>query len=307
MTGLVAAAAGIMTFVVVGFDGLLARRAVNKSLRQATWDDPEMARVRERELAAPVSQRVVVPTLRKIGHFGRRFTPASVVERLDLELIYAGGSATWDGERVLAMKLIAAIGLPLLALVGLPLAGVAWSRAVILALVLAVVGYYLPEWILRSQSAKRQKALQRALPDALDLMSITVEAGLGFDAAMDRVAREIRGPLGGELYRVVQEMRLGKSRADSLRDLGNRSSVPELKSFTLAMVQADIFGISIAQVLKVQANELRIKRRQRAEEEAQKLPVKIIFPLILCIFPTLFAVLLGPAALQIYDSIIKNP
>jgi tight adherence protein C len=135
-------------------------------------------------------------------------------------------------------------------------------------------------------------------------MSITVEAGLGFDAAMERVAREMEGPLGEELIRVVQEMRLGKSRADALRDLGSRSSVDELKSFVLAMVQADIFGISIARVLHVQAAELRIKRRQRAEEQAQKLPVKIIFPLILCIFPALFIVLLGPAAIQIYESLL---
>jgi tight adherence protein C len=164
------------------------------------------------------------------------------------------------------------------------------------------IGYYLPEWVLRSKSGKRQHKMRRALPDALDLLSITVEAGLGFDAALSRVARQEGGPLGEELHRVLQEMQLGKSRADALRDLGDRTSIPEFKSFILAMIQADVFGISIAKVLHVQANEMRVKRRQRAEETAQKVPVKIVFPLITCIFPALFVVLLGPAAISIYNA-----
>jgi tight adherence protein C len=148
--------------------------------------------------------------------------------------------------------------------------------------------------------------MQRALPDALDLLSITVEAGLGFDAAVARVARQSGGPLGEELHRVLQEMQIGKSRSDALRDLADRTSIPELKSFVLAMVQADIFGISIAKVLQVQAKEMRLKRRQRAEEQAQKVPVKIVFPLILCIFPSLFIVLLGPAVITIYENILQS-
>jgi tight adherence protein C len=180
-------------------------------------------------------------------------------------------------------------------------------QIIVLILLGIFVGYYLPEWILRSKSGKRQALMRRALPDALDLLSITVEAGLGFDAAMARVARQAGGPLGEEMHRVLQEMQIGKSRSEALRDFGERSSVPELKSFVLAMVQADIFGVSIAKVLHVQANEMRIKRRQRAEEEAQRVPVKIIFPLILCIFPSLFVVLLGPAAITIYNNIIHRP
>ena len=168
------------------------------------------------------------------------------------------------------------------------------------------IGYYLPEWVLRSRSGKRQGAMRRALPDALDLLSITVEAGLGFDAAVSRVSKQAGGPLGEELYRVLQEMQIGKSRADALRDLGERTTIPELKSFVLAMIQADIFGISIAKVLHVQANEMRVKRRQRAEEKAQKVPVKIVFPLLTCIFPSLLVVLLGPAAISIYRAFTHN-
>lgn len=297
-------AVGLVSTVAV--DTVMSRRAVNRSLRAATWDDPEMAQVRQRELAQPASQRLLFPMLIRVGRLARRFSPPAVIERLDQELVYAGGSAAWDGERVLALKVVLA---PILAAIGGLLPAVLGMRA-LASLggfgLMGFVGYYLPEWILRSRSATRQKRIQRSLPDALDLLSITVEAGLGFDAALDRVAREIRGPLGGEMYRVVQEMRLGRSRADALRDLGERSDVDELKSFVLAMIQADIFGISVAQVLHVQATELRLKRRQRAEEEAQKLPVKIIFPLLFGIFPALFVILLGPAAISIYENVISR-
>ena len=220
--------------------------------------------------------------------------------------MYAGSPVGWDGERVLAVKVAAAGGLFVLGLVLPGVLGSGALRGLILGPVLAVIGYYVPEWILRSRSSSRQYQIQRALPDALDLLSITVAAGLAFDSALERVARQMGGPLGEELIRVVQEMRLGKGRSDALRDLAGRSNVDELKSFVLAMVQADIFGISVSRVLGVQARELRIKRRQRAEEQAQKLPVKILFPLLFCIFPALFVVILGPAAIRIYDTLLVS-
>lgn len=303
-TGLLLAATSIVLLTVAVTSGVAERRAVYRSLRTMRSVEMSPTAVRQKQLAAPVTSRVVYPALRRLGHLGRRFTPASVVDRLDQELVYAGSPVGWDGERLLAVKVASTVGFAALGLILPGLLGVGAVRGLILGPLLAFVGYYLPEWVVRSRSATRQMSIQQALPDALDLLSITVEAGLGFDAAMERVAREMGGPLGEELLRVVQEMRLGMGRADALRDMGERSSVDELKSFTLAMVQAEIFGISIAGVLHVQARELRLKRRQRAELEAQKLPVKIVFPLILCIFPALFVVLLGPAAMQIYDSII---
>ncbi|MGH2794883.1 MAG: type II secretion system F family protein, partial [Actinomycetota bacterium] len=222
------------------------------------------------------------------------------------DLVYAGSPVGWDAERVLAMKLL---GVGVMIGVGFllgKLAAFTTFRILIICGLFAFVGWYFPEWILRSKAGTRQRLMQRALPDALDLLSITVEAGLGFDAAVARVARQAGGPLGEELHRVLQEMQIGKSRSDALRDLADRTSIPELKSFVLAMVQADIFGISIAKVLQVQAKEMRLKRRQRAEEQAQKVPVKIVFPLILCIFPSLFIVLLGPAVITIYENILGN-
>jgi len=283
-------------------DFVLERRQVFKALRSVRAIELTPTDVRKRELATPFHQRVLVPTLRGVGGFGRKFTPASVTERLGKDLVYAGSPVGWDAERILAMKLLGVvvfgIGFLLLGRLG----GLSPFRTLILAGLGVFVGYYIPEWVLRSKAGARQKLIQRALPDALDLLSITVEAGLGFDAAMARVARQAGGPLGEELHRVLQEMQIGKSRADALRDLGERTTIPELKSFVLAMIQADIFGISIAKVLHVQANEMRVKRRQRAEEKAQKVPVKIVFPLLTCIFPSLFVILLGPAMISIYNA-----
>lgn len=282
------------------------RRSLYRSLRNVRTIELGAGDVRKQELAQPIMRRVVFPSLRAVGHGIRRFTPSSVIDRLDQELTYAGNPAGWDGERVLAVKVVLSAVLVLAALVSIPVLDLQVAQGIVLAPILGIVGYYAPEWILRSQSSKRQHSIQLALPDSLDLMSITVEAGLGFDAAVERVAQRMGGPLGEELYRVVQEMRLGKSRSEALRDLGNRSNVAELRSFTLAMIQADIFGIAIGQVLKVQAREMRIKRRQRAEEQAQKVPVKIVVPLIFCIFPALFVVILGPAGITIMDQFAKQ-
>src|SRR2546427_6586077 len=222
-------------------DFILERRQVFKALRSVRAIELTPTDVRKRELATPFYQRVLLPTMKGVGGMGRRFAPAGVTERLAKELVYAGSPVGWDAERVLAMKILGVVifgpGFFLLGHFG----GLSPVRSFILALLGAFVGWYLPEWVLRSKSGTRQKKIQRALPDALDLLSITVEAGLGFDAAVARVARQAGGPLGEELHRVLQEMQLGKSRAEALRDLGERSSIPELKSFVLAMVQADIF------------------------------------------------------------------
>ena len=291
---------------VAAQDFVLERRQVFKALRSVRAIELTPTDVRKRELAVPFLQRVFIPGLKRFGSVGRRLAPAGVTDRLGKELVYAGSPVGWDAERVLAMKIL---GVGVFAGLGFllgRLGGLKNIQVLVIVLLMVFVGWYLPEWILRSKSGARQKAMQRALPDALDLLSITVEAGLGFDAAVARVARQAGGPLGEELHRVLQEMQIGKSRSDALRDMADRTSIPELKSFVLAMVQADIFGISVAKVLQVQAKEMRLKRRQRAEEQAQKVPVKIVFPLILCIFPSLFIVLLGPAVITIYENILSN-
>jgi tight adherence protein C len=303
--GLAAAflAVGLVGFL--GFAQAVERRSVNRSLRAMQSAELPAGAVRQQELAVPVGQRLIQPGLTRIAQRVLRFSPPAIVDRLDRELVYAGSPAGWDGQRLLAMKWVAAGSLALGAFLLSPLLGLSLLRLVVVAPVAGLIGYYLPEWVLRSRSGERQSEIRRALPDALDLMSITVQAGLGFDAALERVSREMGGPLGEELYRVVQEMRLGKGRGEALRDLADRTTVEELKSFVMAMIQAEIFGISIAHVLHIQADELRMIRRQRAEQMAQKLPVKIVFPLILCIFPAMMVVLVGPAAISIYENLFR--
>jgi tight adherence protein C len=300
----VAVAAGFVAALLGAYavsDYFLERRRVVQQLR--TMESFELAPtdVRARELAAPARTRLVFPGARRLGEAARRLTPAGVTERLREELVYAGSPRGWDAERILVAKLLLAAGLGVLAFISGVAGGVEPALVTVMVLVGAFVGWFVPEWILRGRSGARQDEIGRTLPDALDLLSITVEAGLGFDAALQRVAREMGGPLGQELFRVVQEMRLGKSRQAALRGLADRSKVSELKEFVLAMIQADTFGIAITQVLKIQADELRIKRRQVIEEEAQKVPVKMIFPLIMCILPATFIVLAGPAVLRIVD------
>ena len=168
-----------------------------------------------------------------------------------------------------------------------------------------VVGFFAPNLYLYQRTHERSERLQRDLPDAIDLLTISVESGLGFDAALQQVARNTEGPLADELSRVLREMQIGQGRSDALRALGERTNVTDVRTFVGAMVQADSFGIPVAQVLRVQSAEIRVKRRQRAEEKAQQVPVKITIPLIFCILPTLFIAVMGPAVLSIMDSFSK--
>ena len=160
--------------------------------------------------------------------------------------------------------------------------------------------------VLYQKAYNRADRMRKELPDALDLLTISVEAGLAFDAAMAQVARQTEGPLAEEFFRVLQEMQIGMGRIDAFKAMAERTDVDDIRTFVTALVQADAFGIPIANVLRVQAKEMRLKRSQRAEEAAQKVPVKILFPLIFCILPTLFVVVIGPAALQIYHALFQS-
>jgi tight adherence protein C len=181
-------------------------------------------------------------------------------------------------------------------LVGLP-----FNLGLLLAtfLALCLLGYFLPNIVLVNMIQRRQAKMRLALPDAIDMLTISVEAGLSFDAALAHVSRNTTGPLAEEFYRTLQEVQLGRSRGEAMRNLADRSSVPELTAFVLAMVQADVFGISVANVLRIQSREMRRKRRQLAEERAMKVPIKVLFPVLFCIFPALFVVILGPAIMRI--------
>lgn len=299
-------AGALFLALYVGHSVILERSEVNRTLRSlGVYDAGQVAGVRRQELARSFVDRALVPGMYRLGRSLRALAPQTLVERIARNLVYAGSPAAWDAERVLAVKFVAGgIGGVLGSALALA-AGAGPARVLLVILLLGAVGFFGPDWMIKRKASQRQEAIRRALPDTLDQLAISVEAGLGFDSALGRVAAESKGPLAEELNRALREMQLGTARADTLRALADRSNVDELKSFVLAMIQADQFGVSIGHVLEVQARELRVRRRQRAEEKAQKVPVKMVFPLLLCIFPALFVVVIGPGAINIYNALIR--
>ncbi|MFG2056842.1 type II secretion system F family protein [Micromonospora sp. NPDC048930] len=246
-------------------------------------------------------ERVVTPLGARMVRIGRALTPASGVERLRRWLDFAGNPAYWTIDRVYEVKGLGLIGLAVCGgLLGSLLGGL---PAVIVGGVLgAALGANLPDLVIYDLGYRRQEAVRRSLPDILDTLTVSVEAGLGFDAALAQVTHYGRGPMASEFARTLQEIQLGMSRVDALRRLAQRTTVVELKTFCALMVQATELGIPVAKVLREQAKEMRVRRRQRAEELAQKVPVKILFPLVFCLFPSLFIVVLGPGVINILHS-----
>jgi tight adherence protein C len=272
------------------------QRGVSKSLAvlEAFSSAPDAM---QQELQPSFQDRVMAPLLEKFVRLGRRITPADYNERLRQKLDVAGNPRGWTSDRVVSLKFVGLIaGAPAGLLLGL-IAGWGVGSLVAVAAGGAMAGYFGPNMYLYQKGYDRTEKMQRALPDALDLLTISVEAGLGFDSALAQVARNTEGPLAHEFARVLQEMQIGLGRTNALRALADRSTLADLRSFASAMVQADVLGIPVGQVLRVQAEEMRVKRRQRAEEKAQKVPVKILLPLMGCILPCLFIVVVGPAAI----------
>ena len=259
-------------------------------------------RLRQAELAVPFGDRVLGPLLLQFVRIGRRLTPDERMQAVRHRLDLAGNPAGWDADRVVGLKALCSLTGFVLGLLLPSVAGLGALPAVAICAVAAGCGWYAPSVYLYQIGFDRSDRIRRELPDALDLMTISVEAGLAFDAAMSQVARRTRGPLAKEFFRVLQEMQIGTGRAQAMKALADRSDVAERRSFLGAMAQADELGVSVSGVLRVQAGEMRVKRSQRAEELAQKVPVKILLPLIFCIMPCLFIVVMGPAALTVLQS-----
>ncbi|WP_460820566.1 type II secretion system F family protein [Nocardioides ungokensis] len=273
------------------------RRGVARSLAAIEAIDAAPAVLRA-EVERPFNERVLAPLGDRLVGIGRRLVRAGTHERIQHRLDIAGNPAAWDVSRIIGCKVLG-----LMTLAGLAFFWAAGSGSPLKMLVLPIAfgafGYVLPNILLYNAGQKRETQMLRALPDALDLLTISVEAGLGFDAAVMRVAKNTTGPLAQEFSRLLQEMQLGIGRMEAMRAVAERTTIADLKSFCLAMVQADQLGIPIGRVLRIQSQEMRVKRRQRAEEKAMKVPVKIMVPLVLFILPCLFIVIIGPAVIQI--------
>lgn len=262
---------------------------------------PGRTDVREVQLSRSARERLLDPVVGALGRLGHRVVPSGIVEALEHRLALAGQVNRWPVERVLALKLVLAtfgFALGLLFFAANPTVGGA-----VVGLALPTGAYHVPEVALAQTAKQRQHAIARKLPDTLDEITISVEAGLGFEAAMAEAGRSGTGPVAEELVRTLQEIQIGVPRATALSNLVWRTDVPDLRHFVIAVRQAERYGVPIAQVLRVQSKEMRERRRQRAEERAMKMPVKILVPTVFFILPALFIVILGPAVLRLADSL----
>jgi tight adherence protein C len=282
------------------------RRAVRLLESQVAGTTSENVNLREQHLSESFGSRIIVPIVAGATRVARRVTPIDARDRIARKLLLAGSPAGWDAERVLAFKIIGLVaGVIGALLVSSVIGSVSPFIRIVLFGLLGFVGFLAPDSMLSRRVDERQREILRTLSDTLDLLTISVEAGLSLNAAIAQVVQNVPGVLSSEFARMLQEIQLGVPRADAFRNLAERTDVDELNAFALAMIQADVFGVSIASVLRTQAQQLRIKRRQAAEAKAQQTPVKIVFPLVLCILPALFIVIVGPGAIQIWEQFIN--
>jgi len=275
------------------------KSVVRESLRQL--DDYEIDNVRDQELLNPLAERALMPVLGALTSLGRRFTPVGYVDSVRHKFVLSGRASSDTVDRFLAIRVVTVVMVPVslwffYGLNPLGFQGKSQMGVAVLVVLVLLVG---PDAKLNRAVDERQRAIQRELPDIIDLLVISVEAGLGFEQALDRTVRSVPGPLSDEFIRMLGEVRAGSTRAEAMRAVDGRVEVAEIRSFVLAILQADTFGVSIGRVLRAQAAEMRIKRRQLAQERAQKAPVKMLIPMVFCIFPALFTIVLGPAALRI--------
>jgi tight adherence protein C len=295
------------TFVVVLLTGLTVmtvsrgRRSVHVLQGQLESAGIQVA---HHGAASSFSDRVVAPAIARFSQAAARITPAGLRKGVARRLVLAGSSGRWTAEVFLAVQLALTLGAAAIGfLVGMNgeerILGPFWVP------LLAFVAYIFPISGLDRRAQERQEQIRRMLADTIDLLTISVEAGLAFDGALLHARRSMKGPLSEEIGRMLHEMQLGIRRSDAMRNLSERTNVEELRSFVLAMVQADVFGVSVANVLRSQSQELRTKRRQLAEERAMKIPVKLLFPMIICILPALLILIVGPGLIRIADVLVN--
>jgi tight adherence protein C len=298
----------LTTIVIFLFAALIAvvvamkaeERVSSRAVRARLGDyDASIVR-RDEELKQPFARRVLLPAGVAIGDAARRFLPQDYIRQIRHKLVIAGRARDEDLDRFLVARILSVVAIPILWLLVWRATSFKGLDLLATIVLIGLVGILGPDAWLNRTVEERQNKIRDRLPDILDLLTISVEAGLGFEQAVGRTITMVPGPLSEEFSRTLGEMRAGASRADAFMALDRRTEVPELKSFILAILQADTFGVSIGTILRNQSVEMRVKRRQRIQEKAQKAPVKMLFPMVFCIMPALFVVIAGPAVLSIY-------
>jgi tight adherence protein C len=294
---------GVAALVVVGM----------RSFRNMDSDsDPLMSRLAEAsqrgevksleeiELQQPFAERVLVPFIKKFGEISARFTPQGALDVTTKKLEQAGNPGRIDAATFLASRFVVAIVFGgLLLTIALLLKNWPFGRTFLVVTIFTVLGFFFPQLWLQSRIDRRQHEVRKAMPDALDLLTICVEAGLGFDAAMSKVSEKWENELSIAFGRAIREIQLGKTQREALRDMADRLGISEMTSFVAAVIQSQLLGVSLAKVLRIQSDQMRVKRRQRAEEAAHKAPVKMIIPMAFLTFPSIMIILLTPAGIQI--------
>jgi tight adherence protein C len=290
--------AGVGVFLV--FYSLVRSRSVDPVQARLTQLGSMQARtLEELELQQPFFERTIRPLAIRLSGIGLRFTSAKKQGKTELRLAMAGNPGNLRTVDFLGLKVVVAGATAGVVVLVLGIVAGDFAFGILAGTVSAVIGFFAPDFWLSRRIKKRQKAILLAIPDTLDLLTISVKAGLGFDAALGKVVEKTQSPLADEFQRTLAEIRVGKTRKEALRDVVSRTQVPALTTFIGAIIQAEQLGVSISKVLQVQSEQLRIERRQRAEEMAAKAPIKMLFPLVGCIFPSMFIVILGPAIILI--------
>jgi len=280
-------------------DPLMAR------LAEATERGDVVTSLEEIEMQQPFSQRVLLPLVRRVGELSSRFTPQKALEDTAKKIELAGNPYNLDAATLLASRFVFAVFFGGILLVIALISPSKWPlmRTFIVVVLFTALGFFFPQLLLQSRINARQKDIRKAMPDALDLLTICVEAGLGFDAALSKVGEKWETHLSVALLRTIREIQLGKPRRDALKDMADRIGIPEMTSFVAAVIQSEVLGVSLAKVLRIQSDQMRVKRRQHAEEEAHSAPIKMIIPMAFLTFPSIFIILLAPAGMQIQHSL----
>jgi tight adherence protein C len=268
----------------------------------------EVINLEKIELSLPFSERVIYPIARKLGEIAIRFTPQNALQDTSKKLELAGSPGKLDPTMMMALQFISFVFFGGMLFLVFTVAKVNWPLGTVILIVLgfSVLGFFIPQLLLSSTINKRQHNIRKAMPDALDLLTICVEAGLGFDAAMSKVAEKWETELSLAFARAIREIQLGKLRREALRTMAERIGIPEMTSFVAAVIQSEQLGVSLAKVLRIQSDQMRVRRRQMAEEEAHKVPIKMLIPMGLLIFPSLMIVLLTPAAFRLMHSALGS-
>ncbi len=279
-------------------DDLLASRLVEIS------ESGEVTSLEDIELSQPFNERVIVPILLKVGDISARFTPQHLIEETELKIELAGNPISASASAFLATRFVIAafLGGGLFILFTISPPDIIDMNPYLIVLIFTVLGFFFPQLWLQGKIDRRQKEVLKAMPDALDLLTICVEAGLGFDAAMSKVSEKWENELSLAFSRAIREVQLGKLRRDALKDMAARIGLAEMTSFIAAVIQSEQLGVSMSKVLRIQSEQMRVRRRQMAEEAAHKAPVKMIIPMAFLTFPSIFIVLLAPAAFSMADS-----